>query len=319
MTAARGLIADIGATNARFALADNKGVYSEQILKCADYPGLVEATRAYLSLAKPANMPQSAAMAIAGPVLGDRFEMTNHVWSFSQKETQKALGLQRFHLVNDFVALAMAVPHLKDKDVRQIAGAKPLAGAPIGIIGPGTGLGVASLVWDGKHYIPVSGEGGHVTMPACNDREFALFQQLIRMKYHHISAERVCSGKGLVNIYNALRALDGVDLPERTPEEISAAALSGQCALCHESLDLMLAFLGRVAGNLALTLGTYGGIYIAGGIVSKLGYDYFNGSAFYAEFIGKGRFSNYMKPVPVFVIEHPFPAFVGLQADLADS
>lgn len=314
-----GLIADIGATNARFALADGNGIYNEQVLKCGDYPGIREAAQAYLKLAQPARAPQTASVAIAGPVTGDRFSMTNHPWSFSVNETRDALGLGRFSLMNDFKALALAIPHLKPSDVRQVGGGTVVPHEPIGIIGPGTGLGVASLVWDGKRYRAVPGEGGHVTMPARTDREFELFQELIRMKYHHISAERVCSGKGLVNIYDALRRIDNLiaDKPTRLPEDISKAGLDGTCGLCREALDLMLSFLGRVAGNLALTLGAGGGIYIAGGIVGQLG-TYFDQSAFRGEFEEKGRFKNYMGRIPTFVIEHPFPAFVGLQADLVN-
>ncbi len=314
-----GLIADIGATNARFALADCNGIYKEKVLKCGDYPGLSDAARAYLDYARPDKTPQAAAVAIAGPVIGDRFEMTNHIWSFSVEETRRQLGLDSFHLLNDFKALALAVPHLKEKDIRKITTVEPMPEAPIGVIGPGTGLGVASLFWDGKKYRAVPGEGGHVTMAAVNLREFSIFQQLLKDKYSHVSAERVCSGKGLANIYNALRALEKRDdLPERAPEEISAAALKGNCPVCKESLDLMLAFLGRVAGNLALTLGAHGGIYIAGGIVGQLG-DYFDKSAFLAEFYAKGRFKDYLKAVPIRIIQHPFPAFVGLQADIVEN
>lgn len=312
-----GLIADIGATNARFAIADAAGIYHEKILKCADHPGLLEAAQSYLNSVTPPVPPQAAAVAIAGPVTGDRFVMTNHPWSFSVEETRRALGLRAFDLMNDFKALALAVPHLKDGDRRLVRGAAAKEHAPIGIIGPGTGLGVASLVWGNGRYHAVPGEGGHVTMPARTQREFDVFTWLLGEKYHHVSAERVCSGKGLVNVYNALRGLDRRDdLPDRAPEEISRAALAGECALCREALDMMLAFLGRIAGNLALTLGAFGGIYIAGGIVRQLG-GFFDNSAFVSEFVDKGRFREYLDPVPVYVIEHPFPAFVGLQADLA--
>jgi len=319
MAGQAGLIADIGATNARFAMADAGGIYHEQVLKCGDYPGLVEAAQAYLALINPSSRPRHAAVAIAGPVQGDKFFMTNHRWSFSVSGAQKELGLERFNLMNDFKALALAVPHLKGNDLRQVGGGKAVSQAPIGIVGPGTGLGVASLSWDGARYRAIPGEGGHVTMAARTDREFALFQQLIKMKYHHISAERVCSGKGLVNLYNALRELDGrTDLPDPEPEEISAAGLDGSCSLCVETLQFMVTFLGRVAGNLALTLGAHGGIYIAGGIVGRLG-SYFDSSPFREEFVDKGRFRDYLEPIPTFVIQHPFPAFVGLQADLVGS
>lgn len=315
--AVAGLIADIGATNARFALVRAGRIEAEQVLRCADYPDLAAAMGAYLQ-GQPGACPSKAAVAIAGPVSGDFFEMTNHPWRFSVEETRKALGFESLRLMNDFAALALAIPHLTAGDLRQIGGGAPAPGGAIGVIGPGTGLGVAGLVAHGGAYIAVPGEGGHVTMPARSQREFDVFQQLLKDKYHHVSAERVCSGKGLVNLYEALRALDGrEDLPPgRTPEEISEAAQAGSCALCREALDLMLGFLGRVAGNLALTLGSTGGIYIAGGIPQRLG-AYFDGSSFYREFVEKGRFRDYMGRIPVFMIIHPFPAFVGLAADLA--
>lgn len=318
MSGQMGLIADIGATNARFALADENGFYDQAVLPCADYPGIVEAAKAYLSAHAGTRKPHRAAVAIAGPVSGDYFEMTNHAWAFSQKETQAVLGLESFSLLNDFKAIAMAIPHLGKKDVVQIGGEqKAEPQGTIGVLGPGTGLGVASLFWDGKKYRANSGEGGHVTMPAKTQREFDLFRTL-RYKYRHVSAERVCSGKGLVNIYNAIRILDGDEtLPPRTPEEIAEAAIDQSCKVCEEALDKMMGFLGTVAGDLAVTLGAQGGIYIAGGIPAKLG-PYFFESRFRSEFEAKGRFDQYLKPIPTYLITHPFTAFVGLQNALKE-
>ena len=310
-----GLIADIGATNARFAMAGPSGVSSEMVLKCADYPTIVDAIEDYLARANPAERPSRASVAIAGPVTGDLFEMTNHIWSFSISKTREQLGMTRFNLMNDFKAVALAVPYLTDQQLRQVGTGRSVMQGPIGIIGPGTGLGVASLIWDGRYYIPVPGEGGHVTMPARTQREFDIFRTL-RYKYRNVSAERVCSGKGLHNIYEALRILDGRgDLPDRTPEEISRAALAGECDVCMEALDKMIAFLGCIAGDLALTIGAFGGIYIAGGIVTQLG-DFFDQSRFRQEFLNKGRFEEYLAPIPTYVIQHNFPAFIGLYNDL---
>ncbi len=312
MGKAQGLIADIGATNARFALADDSGFHEQKVLQCADYPGILEAAQAYLE--GVGAKPERGAFAIAGPVSGDIFEMTNHVWKFSIAETQKSLGLSAFTLMNDFKAIALGIPHLKPADLKQIGGtqtAQPQG--TIGIVGPGTGLGVASLFWDGHRYRANSGEGGHITMPAKTQREFDLFRTL-RYKYHHISAERVCSGKGLVNIYNAIRILDGhEELPDRTPEQIAQAAIEKSCPACEEALDKMMGFLGTIAGDLAVTLGAFGGIYIAGGIPAKLG-EYFFNSRFRSEFEAKGRFGQYLKPIPTYLITHPFTAFVGLQS-----
>lgn len=311
--AALSLIADIGATNARFALADENGFYEQKVLQCADYPTIVDATKAYLE-GLSGEKPKDAAFAIAGPVSGDHFEMTNHVWHFSIRETQKALELDQFFLMNDFKAIALGIPHLKQENLIQVGGSQAaVPEATIGIIGPGTGLGVASLFWDGQKYRANAGEGGHVTMAAKTQREFDLFRTL-RYKYRHVSAERVCSGKGLVNIYNAIKILDGHDaLPERTAEQISECAIAKTCPVCEETLDKMMGFLGGVAGNLAVTLGATGGIYIAGGIPAKLG-DYFLNSRFRADFEDKGRYESYLKPIPTWLITHPFTAFVGLQS-----
>lgn len=307
-----GMIADIGATNARFALVSKGAVRGETVLKCADYPGIAEAARAYLERVKPDTPPRQGIFAIAGPVAGDRFEMTNHPWHFSVESVRRELGLERLELMNDFKAIALAIPHLGPGEVRQKGGIAALPGAAIGVIGPGTGLGVAGLIFHGGRYIAVPGEGGHVTMPCKNRREFGLFQTLLQDKYSHVSAERVCSGKGLVNLYDALRKLDNrTALPDLAPEEISARGLNGDCELCAEALGLFCAFLGRIAGNLALTLGAQGGIYIAGGIVPRLG-AYFDSSRFREEFEAKGRFTDYMKAIPVYVIENELSAFAGL-------
>lgn len=307
-----GLIADIGGTNARFALSDENGFYEERILQCADFPGIVEAAQTYIDGLKGAR-PAKGAFAIAGPVTGDWFQMTNHVWKFSIDDTKKALSLNSFALLNDFKAIALGIPHIGDGDKKEVGvGQQPEKNGTIAVVGPGTGLGIASLFWDGQQYRANSGEGGHVTMAAKTQREFDLFRTL-RYKYHHISAERVCSGKGLVNIYNAIRILDGRDdLPDRDSKDIAEAAIAKTCSACEEALDKMMAFLGAIAGNLALTLGSFGGVYIAGGIPAKLG-DYFFESRFRTEFEAKGRFDTYLKGVPTYLITHPFIAFVGLQ------
>lgn len=311
-----GLIADIGGTNARFALADKDGIYDIQVLQCEDHPTIADAAKFYLDQVKPKQMPKTGSFAIAGPVTGDWFEVTNNHWKFSVEETRQALAFETLHLMNDFEAIALALPHLEDKYITKIGGGEGDKTKPAAVLGPGTGLGVASLVYAGNgKYISLPAEGGHITMPAKTQREFDLFRTL-RYKYRHVSAERVCSGKGLVNIYNAIRILDGhEDLPDRTPAEISEAAMNKTCPICEETLDKMCRFLGSVAGNLALSIGAFGGVYIAGGIPAKLG-DFFFSSSFYEEFLSKGRFRDYLDKIPVYLIDHPYIAFTGLQVDL---
>jgi glucokinase len=306
------LIADIGGTNVRFALARRDDISDIKVFACNDYATPADAAQAYLSGVK--GKPETGAFAIASPLDGsDKVEMTNHIWAFSIDATRKALGLKSLRIVNDFAALAYAVPHLGLKDCVQVGEGRAQKNMPVGIIGPGTGLGVASVVFDEDgRPVTVAGEGGHVTMAASDAREFALFEYLKKQKYSHISAERVISGKGLVNIYDAIRGVDGLDLPEREPAAITAAALKNECAACSEALSLMCHFLGVVAGNLALTAGAFGGIYIAGGIVPQLG-DYFARSRFRESFMSKGRYRDYLGRIPTSVITHPYPGLEGLR------
>lgn len=314
------LIADIGGTNARFALSDGAALLHVAVLPCADYAGPASAAAAYLT-AQGFTVQSAAngrpitrgAFAVATPVTGDRIQMTNHVWNFSVEETRRNLGLGTLEVINDFTAIALSIPRLAADDVYKVGGgtAQPLK--PIGIIGPGTGLGVGAVVFDkAGNPIPVATEGGHVTMPATNRRAFDIFETLKEMKYHHISAERVVSGKGLVNLYNAICALDKVKNEEKTPAEITTSALNKSCNISIETIDLFCNFLGTVAGNLALSYGAHGGVYIAGGIVPQLGENVFKASGFYASFCDKGRFRDYLAGIPVYVVTHPYPGLLGL-------
>ena len=310
-----GLIADIGGTNARFALVDGGTVHDELVLKCADHASFAAGVRAYVDMKAGGKMPRHASISIAAAVGSDRIALVNNEnWSFSINETKRTLGFDYFSVMNDFKAIALSVPHLPANEVRKVGRGEAVARAPIGVIGPGTGLGAASLVWDGNHYLAVPGEGGHMSMPAKTQREFDIFNVYLK-KYTHVSAERVCSGKGLVNLYNAIIEVDGLDLSELPAEEISRKGAAGDCKACAESLDLMMGFLGTAAGNLALTVGAFGGVYIAGGVVPKLG-SWFDSSRFRHEFEAKGRLKDYMTGIPTFVILNELCALTGLRADL---
>jgi len=305
------LIADIGATNARFAVVNNGTIESVDILQCADYPTLSAAASAYM--AQHRVRPQTAVFAMAMPVDGsDHVRMTNNHWEFSIETTRQELGFSRLRLINDFAAIAHAMPYLGDTDRFRVCGGDAVKGLPIGIIGPGTGLGVAGVVFEGDRPIVVTSEGGHVTMPADTAREFALFDYLRKTKYSHVSAERVVSGKGLVNLYNAICGVDGVSFSERDPASIAQAGMSGACTACGEALAQFCKFLGVAAGNLALSFGARGGIYIAGGIVPQLG-DYFPSSGFAEAFVSKGRFRPYLEAIPVYVVTHKNPGLEGLR------
>lgn len=315
------LLADIGGTNARFALELGPGrITAIKVLPCADYRTLFDALTDYLS--SPAVRAvvgvsiRHAAIAIANPVVDDFVRMTNHHWEFSIKELRCNCGFETLDVVNDFYALAMSLPHLSEHDKRQVGGGSPCAGAPIGLVGAGTGLGVSGLVAGRNGWTALRSEGGHVTFSPGSEVEVAILQYAWR-EFDHVSAERFLSGAGLELIYRALAYLK-----HRRPEGLSAAeisrrALCGECDMCAEAIDVFCGMLGTVAGNLAITLGAQGGVYIGGGIVPRLG-DHFEQSAFRRRFEQKGRFVNYLSGVPTYVITTQYPAFVGVSAILAE-
>jgi glucokinase len=309
------LIADIGGTNARFALLGESDWREETVLACADYPDLVAATEHYLRSVRAAIAPQrphEAAIAIAGPVTSDIVRMTNHVWEFSAAHTRERLGLRRLIILNDFTALAMVVRYLPPNEIEQIGSGRPVPNAPLAVLGPGTGLGVSGLIPTGTHWIPLQGEGGHVTLSVMNEREIGVLQQLHR-HFSHVSAERVLSGPGLVNLYSGLCALDGRVPEVLTPPEVTRRAKEGSCRICLEAVGIFCGLLGTLAGNLVLTLGALGGAYIGGGIVPGLG-GLFTSSNFRDRFEDKGRYADYLSQVPTYVIRTKLPAFIGLAA-----
>lgn len=307
------LIADIGGTNARFALIEAGETRDELVLACAAYPDLFSAVEHYLdsvgAIAGP-RRPLEAAIAIAGPVTGDIVRMTNHVWQFSAAHTRQRLGLRRLIILNDFTALAMAVRRLPPHELVAIGGGRPALHAPIAVIGPGTGLGVSGLIPTGEHWIPLQGEGGHATLAVMNEREMAVLRQL-HQRFSHVSTERVLSGPGLVNLYEALCAVEGVVPKTLTPPDVTRRAQEASCRVCLEAVNMFCALLGTMAGNLALTLGALGGVYIGGGIVPSLG-RLFTSSPFRDRFEDKGRYADYLAAVPTYVIHSALPAFTGL-------
>jgi glucokinase len=310
------LIADVGATNARFAVVSTeKGFQNARVLACEDYPSIDAAIAAYLDNELPqtdAQRLEAAALAVAGPVTGDRVALTNHPWSFSIDELRARLALDQLHVINDFAAVALAMPYLDADERLQVGGGEPLAGAPIGILGPGSGLGVSGLVLTPTGWLPLPGEGGHATMAPANSRESAVLDRM-RARFEHVSAERVLSGPGLVDLYKSLTEIDGTPAVPFTAAQISDPGICEGDARCREAVDIFCAMLGTVAGNLALTLGARGGVYIAGGIVPKLG-GTFAASAFRERFEAKGRLRPYVARIPTYVVTHPFPAFLGLAA-----
>jgi glucokinase len=311
------LLADIGGTNARFALQRGPDRIEEvATLACADHATLCDAVRAYLA-PRPgaARELRHACVAIANPVDGDLVRMTNHHWQFSIEAARRDLKLETLLVVNDFAALSMAVPALAAADLEQVGGGAAMADAPIGLVGAGTGLGVGGLLTvDGRRTVLAS-EGGHVAFAPADAREQAILAHCWT-KWPHVSAERLISGPGLALIHEALLRRDGVDDAEGmalAPAQVVERGLAGADPRCGETLDVFCGMLGTMAANLAVTLRARGGIYIGGGVVPRLG-AWFARSPFRARFENKGRFSAFAAQVPCFVIHAPYPALAGAAA-----
>lgn len=309
------LVADIGGTNARFALETAPGVLEDiDVLPCASYPTLESAMRAYLARVSTQAVSH-AAIGIANPITGDWVQMTNHHWAFSIEATRQALELKSLVVINDFTALALSLPNLPKEDLMQVGGGEPVPGSPLALIGPGTGLGVSALIPHPKGYTPLAGEGGHASFAPFDEREAAIWRYA-RDHYGHVSSERLLSGPGLVLTYKALAELAGEEVEDLSAADVTERGLSGNCHRCREALDAFCAMLGTASANLALTLGARGGVYLGGGIVPRLN-DYFKTSPFRARFEDKGRFAGYLAAIPVYVIESRYPALIGASAALS--
>src|SRR5713101_9979387 len=310
------LVGDVGATNARFGLvAPDGAVLHSSNFACADFAEIGDALDAYLAMRGNLAMPRLGALAIAALITGDQIRMTNHPWSFSIAALRGRFGLERLVAINDFTAVALALPRLTAGDRMAVGGGAPVEGRPIGVLGPGSGLGVSGLIPAGSGWVPLAGEGGHVTMAAANERESAVLE-LMRRGFDHVSAERCLSGPGLVNLYNSLAALDRVPAAPYPAAQITDLETGMRDPLCREATAMFCAMLGTFAGNLALTLGAQGGVYIAGGIVPRLG-QRFARSLFRERFEAKGRMGALLAVIPSYVVTHQLPAFLGCAAALA--
>jgi glucokinase len=310
------LLADIGATHARFALESAPGVLRNvAVLLCDDYPGIVPLLNAYLEQTGGVRISH-AAFALANPISGDFIRMTNRDWQFSTDEVRRALGLTTLLIVNDFTALAMALPGFKPDDLLQIGGGTPQPHAVAGVLGPGTGLGVSGVIPTLDGFVTLGSEGGHVNFAPADEREFAILQYAWR-EWQHVSNERLISGPGMEIIYRALAQRNGVEAPSRNAADIVSCALEQNDPLCLEVLECFAGMLGGAAANLAVTLGAFGGIFIGGGIVPRVA-QWFATSPFRARFEAKGRFSSYLAQIPTYVIMTPNPALYGVASILSE-
>lgn len=312
------LLADIGGTFARFALQQpGKPARKQRRYCCADFPDIVAAVRAYYQDAKIGTPPIGAAFAVAAPITGDMVRMTNHPWDFSIAGIRRALDAETLVVVNDFHAIAESIPFLTPSQTRKIGVGKPAPHAPIAVLGPGTGFGVGALVPvaddsnSGLVWHAIATEGGHASLAANTAREIAVIQQL-RHRYSHVSIEHCLAGQGLINLYRALAEMEGKTALDLSPPDITRRARKGD-PLSGEAIAMFCAMLGATAGDLALTFGARGGVYIAGGIVPKLG-ALFDTKLFRRRFVAKDRYRAYLTQIPTYLITHPVPALIGLAA-----
>ncbi len=317
------LVADIGGTNARFGWIGQAGTSPGHVrtLSCAEHAGPAEAAAAYLAelhqeLGGHYQPPGAAAWAVATAVGADEVVLTNSGWRFSRAAAEHELGLRCLRLLNDFEALALALPRLRPTQLRAVGRTpEPPAGGALAVVGAGTGLGVAAIVPHAGAWVAVPGEGGHATLAAADDHEAEVLAAA-RREFPHVSAERLLSGIGLPVLHRAVAAVDGLTAADLAAELIVERGLAGTDAHCSRTLDLFCALLGSFAGNVALTVGARGGVFIGGGIVPRLGERFFV-SRFRERFEAKGRFRPYLQAIPTWLITDTLAALTGAQAALA--
>jgi glucokinase len=301
MSGSWNLVADIGGTNARFALEDP----AQAALQClrtysvSDHAQFTEVLDAYLREAASdgrRGLPDAACLGVASAVHREVIQFTNSPWSLDRGVLSQRLGSPPV-LINDFAAVGYGVIGLGEDDWVSLGGTSPVADQPIAVLGAGTGLGVCSLVAvDGRYHV-IEGEGGHADFAPVDAQEIAVLQKLMA-RYGRVSVERLLSGAGIVNIYTALSELSGREPVHSSAAAITDAALVGVESLAVRTLEMFCRILGSTAGNLALTLGARGGVYIAGGIAPRFR-DFLARSEFRARFEAKGRFSSYLRDIPV--------------------
>lgn len=301
------LLADIGGTNTRCAITGPDGRHGAvQVFSNREFDSLQSLLSGYVESLSQNDRPSNGALAIAAPVRGDDVHMTNIDWRFSISGIRDALKLKDLRALNDFEALAHSLPALGPAELQQIGGGEIVPGKPKGVIGPGTGLGVASLIPSSERWIALPGEGGHATLPATDPEEERVIAQ-VRAEFGHCSGERLISGPGLGLLH---RALHGGDLIDAT--ELSTRAEAGD-ASAGETFAMFFRLLGTLASNLALTVGAFGGIYIGGGIAPRHR-ERLISSGFRERFEAKGRYDGYLKSIPTLLIVAEYPALAGLAA-----
>lgn len=306
-------IADVGGTNIRLAQkAEGKLIEVKKYL-CNNFDTIDAAIQHYFDQ-YPDLIFNAGCVAIACPVAGDWVKMTNHTWQFSIQKLQHNLKLDWLAVINDFDSVAHSLPVLGDDQKVQIGGGPANVRGNIAVFGPGTGLGVSHLTYTQSGWQALDGEGGHVDFAPVDEQDLAIWRFLTE-KYGHASAEEVMSGRGLVQIYQALAESQQQPVEFDDAAVITSKALDNSCALCRATLDQFCRIMGSFGGNLALNLATTGGVYIGGGIAPRF-IDYIRQSDFRTRFEFKGRFRDYVASIPVYIITEPDHGLIGAAAYL---
>jgi glucokinase len=308
------LVADIGGTNARFAALPVGHLHSEidfhySVQAHPSFAQLISRVKEDLAANGFRTPPSAVCIAVASPVDAECISFTNSHWSFSRNELAHWLGCAQLELINDFEAVAHGVTELTSDDYVQIGGGRAVPGRAVGVLGAGTGLGVAALIPLNRGYHILASEGGHADFAPASPLQIEVFNYLQAI-HGHVSLERVLSGSGLFNIYSALCNLQTLPPALSSPAEVLSAALADSDAQARAALNMFCEAFGASAGNLALTLGARGGIYIGGGVIPRF-IDFFKTSSFREKFESKGRFRSYLQPIPVFLITRSNPGLVG--------
>ncbi|MEP1384769.1 MAG: glucokinase [Paraglaciecola sp.] len=306
-------VADVGGTNIRIAQVDGANISNIKKYLCADFATITDAIKTYFT--EYSNVTFSAGcLGVACPVTGDNISMTNNHWDFSITELKNDLSLNWLGVINDFTAVAHAVPVLNDQQKFQVGAGSIKENENIAVFGPGTGLGVKHLAPSTDGWLALDGEGGHVDFAAVDELDIAILRFLTK-KLGHASAEEVLSGRGLVQIYQALSEYQSTEAELTEAADITDKALNGSCALCTATLNQFCKILGSFAGNLALNMGTRGGVYIGGGIAPRFT-KFIQESDFRERFEAKGRFKDYVVGIPTFIITEPDHGLIGAMAYL---
>lgn len=303
------LVGDIGGTNARFAWLDEKGnPYTPMTLPVREYATIGDAMREFMTRTNCTELREFA-VAVACPAMADEIRFTNNPWVFSKEALRAEFNLDRLVVVNDFTGLAMSVPYLGPEDLITLFDGPGRPGLPLAVIGAGTGLGVSGLLPHEGHWLPIQGEGGHVSLPAVDELDFEIVR-FLTAELGRVSAERILSGMGIENLYRALAAIDGVTVSPKSAAEVVEGALQQGDPLCLKVLDRFCMFMGGVAGDVVLTLGAFDGVFIGGGIGPRIA-DYMKQSGLKERMIAKGRFRDLMNDVPVRLMTAKYPALIG--------